>query len=35
MVNCRDITVLQGRDTTIVAEGDDILIFIPIAEADK
>jgi molybdopterin converting factor small subunit len=30
MVNGRDITVLRGRDT-VVAEGDDILIFIPIA----
>ena len=26
----RDITVLQGR-VTVVAEGDDILIFIPMA----
>jgi molybdopterin converting factor small subunit len=30
MVNGRDITVLKGRNT-VVAEGDDILIFIPIA----
>jgi molybdopterin converting factor small subunit len=30
MVNGRDITVLKGRDT-VVADGDDILIFIPIA----
>jgi molybdopterin synthase sulfur carrier subunit len=30
MVNGRDITVLQGRDT-VVADGDDILVFIPIA----
>jgi molybdopterin converting factor small subunit len=30
MVNGRDITVLQGRGT-VVAEGDDILVFIPIA----
>jgi molybdopterin converting factor small subunit len=30
MVNGRDITVLRGRDT-VVADGDDILIFIPIA----
>ena len=30
MVNGRDITVLQGRQT-VVADGDDILVFIPIA----
>jgi molybdopterin converting factor small subunit len=30
MVNGRDIAVLQGRGT-VVAEGDDILVFIPIA----
>ena len=30
MVNGRDVTVLHGRGT-VVAEGDDILIFIPIA----
>jgi sulfur-carrier protein len=30
MVNGRDITVLQGRET-VVANGDDILVFIPIA----
>ncbi len=30
MLNGRDITVLQGRATP-VGEGDDILVFIPIA----
>ena len=30
MINGRDITVLQGR-ATVIAEGDDILVFIPIA----
>jgi sulfur-carrier protein len=30
MVNGRDITVLQGRNT-VVADGDDVLVFIPIA----
>jgi molybdopterin synthase sulfur carrier subunit len=30
MVNGRDITVLDGRETR-VADGDDILVFIPIA----
>lgn len=30
MVNGRDITVLQGRGTPL-SEGDDILVFIPIA----
>jgi molybdopterin converting factor small subunit len=30
MVNGRDITVLSGRET-VLAEGDDILVFIPIA----
>lgn len=30
MVNGRDITVLQNRDT-VVSDGDDILVFIPIA----
>ncbi len=30
MINGRDITVLQGRDT-VLADGDDILVFIPIA----
>ncbi len=30
MVNGRDITVLQGRNT-VLADGDDILVFIPIA----
>ena len=30
MVNGRDITVLAGR-RTVLEEGDDILIFIPIA----
>lgn len=30
MVNGRDITVLAGRET-VLADGDDILIFIPIA----
>jgi molybdopterin converting factor small subunit len=30
MVNGRDITVLKGRDTA-VADGDDVLVFIPIA----
>jgi len=30
MVNGRDITVLKGR-STVLADGDDILVFIPIA----
>jgi len=30
MVNGRDITVLAGR-RTVLEEGDDVLIFIPIA----
>jgi molybdopterin synthase sulfur carrier subunit len=30
MVNGRDITVLGGR-RTVLAEGDDVLVFIPIA----
>ncbi|MCE5254525.1 MAG: MoaD family protein [Actinomycetia bacterium] len=30
MVNGRDITVLKGRDTAL-ADGDDILMFVPIA----
>lgn len=30
MINGRDITVLQGRNS-VVAEGDDILVLIPIA----
>lgn len=30
MVNGRDITVLQGRQT-LLGDGDDLLIFIPIA----
>ena len=30
MVNGRDITVLQGRNT-VLADGDDVLVFIPIA----
>jgi sulfur-carrier protein len=30
MVNGRDITILQGRETP-VADGDDLLVFIPIA----
>ena len=30
MVNGRDITVLQGR-STVLADGDDVLVFIPIA----
>jgi molybdopterin synthase sulfur carrier subunit len=30
MVNGRDITVMNGRET-VVSEGDDILVFIPIA----
>jgi molybdopterin converting factor small subunit len=30
MVNGRDITVLHGR-STVLADGDDILVFIPIA----
>ena len=30
MINGRDITVLRGRDT-VIAEGDDMLVFIPIA----
>jgi molybdopterin synthase sulfur carrier subunit len=30
MVNGRDITVLQGRQT-VLADGDDILVFVPIA----
>lgn len=30
MVNGRDITVLDGR-RTVLAEGDDVLVFIPIA----
>ena len=30
MINGRDITVLQGR-ATVIAEGDDMLVFIPIA----
>jgi len=30
MVNGRDITVLQGR-STVLADGDDMLVLIPIA----
>jgi molybdopterin converting factor small subunit len=30
MVNGRDITVLAGRQTAL-EDGDDVLIFIPIA----
>lgn len=30
MVNGRDITVLAGRQT-VLKEGDDVLVFIPIA----
>ena len=30
MVNGRDITVLQER-STVLADGDDVLVFIPIA----
>ena len=30
MVNGRDITVLHGRNT-VLADGDDVLVFIPIA----
>lgn len=30
MVNGRDITVLEGR-RTVLTEGDDVLVFIPIA----
>lgn len=30
MLNGRDSTALKGRDT-VVSEGDDILVFIPIA----
>ena len=30
MVNGRDITVLDGRQT-VLTDGDDVLIFIPIA----
>lgn len=30
MVNGRDITVLAGRET-VLSDGDDVLIFIPIA----
>jgi molybdopterin converting factor small subunit len=30
MVNGRDITVLGGRDTGL-SDGDDVLVFIPIA----
>lgn len=30
MVNGRDVTVLQGRQT-VLTDGDDVLVFVPIA----